>query len=404
MNTRFFSSGNINYFSLIVYFTGMFFGLPYSSYAIVLFLFIQLYLLIKEGVRPFNAINKAFFIPLLFYALLVISMVYSANKSAGYFDLQVKLSFLLFPLFFGLKKDENQVSMDKIARIFIIITGVASLGYLIKAAILYYSTGIIPLYMSFAHPLHPSYLSLYIVVNLMFVFHEIIRSRKLHWISLVSSLSGLLVLYYSESKAGMITVVALFSFLLFKLFYQKSKIISLVIVVGFFMGILSLFLLNQRFKYLIVAGLHIEKVFDHPEQVWESTALRILAWDASLDLIKENPVFGVGGGDVGDELVKVYRQKNYRKPMEMRMNSHNQFLETTVGQGFIGLFILLAFLLVLLYRPRFPFLSQAFLLIITLNMLFESMFNKQAGVVFILVIYSLLFVAKKDELPSWSQE
>jgi len=281
-----------------------------------------------------------------------------------------------------------------------VISGVAVLIYFLKALLIYYSTGIFPMYMQFAHPLHPSYFALYLVVNLMFILYKYLQSKRLTWVSSVSGVISLIALVFAESKAGLIAVVVLFSFFLFILFFKKSKVLAYLVFVFFIVGISSLFFINQRFKSIVVAGMNTEKVFEHPEKVIESTGLRLLAWDASMDIIKKNPIFGVGGGDIRDELVNIYRKKNYHKPMVKRMNAHNQFLETTVGQGVIGLIILLFLFGALLFRPRFPFLTQAFLLVMILNLFFESMFNKQAGVVFFMMLYCLLLVAKKEKVSN----
>jgi O-antigen ligase len=69
---------------------------------------------------------------------------------------------------------------------------------------------------------------------------------------------------------------------------------------------------------------------------------------------------------------------------EQRLNAHNQYLQTTVALGVIGLLVLILILLLpalQAYRQNnFPYF--VFLVLLGFNLLFESMLETQAGVVF----------------------
>ncbi len=274
------------------------------------------------------------------------------------------------------------------------------LAYLTKGLFLYSIHNIYPTYMIFSEPMHPSYLSLYLVTNILFILYLFISNKAYTIVNFTSLFLSLLVLYFSESKAGMISLALLLVFILFKLFYHKSKGISIGIILISLIAFISIFTINERFKALLNTGLNFEKVFAHPEKVQESTALRMLAWDASIRIIKKHPIIGVGGGDIKDELSKIYKKRDYKKPLEMHMNAHNQYLETTVGEGVIGLLFLLAMLIILFFNRTNMLLSQGFSLIFSINILFESMFNVQAGVVFFVIMYSILFTAQNPQSPS----
>ncbi len=391
---------NINYGSFVIYFIGMYCGLPFSVNAIALFILIQIGLLIKQGISLNNTYTKFLILPILFYLIHILSILYSSNKTEIYFDLEVKFSFLIIPILFALKKKEQQADIHILANIYVFIGGIMSLAYLTKGLFLYSIHNIYPTYMIFSEPMHPSYLSLYLVTNILFILYLFIGNKAYTIINFTSLFLSLLVLYFSESKAGMISLVLLLIFVLFKLFYHKSKGISIGIILISLIAFISIFTINERFKALLNAGLNFEKVFAHPEKVQESTALRMLAWDASIRIIKKHPIIGVGGGDIKDELSKIYKTRDYKKPLEMHMNAHNQYLETTVGEGVIGLLFLLAMLIILFFNRTNMLLSQGFSLIFSINILFESMFNVQAGVVFFVIMYSILFTAQNPQSPS----
>lgn len=75
-----------------------------------------------------------------------------------------------------------------------------------------------------------------------------------------------------------------------------------------------------------------------------STKIRLTAWNYSLEMIKENPVLGVG---TGNWKINVLKYENQEKPGFIYLyKAHNDFLENTVEAGIIGgLFYLGIFLM-----------------------------------------------------------
>lgn len=70
--------------------------------------------------------------------------------------------------------------------------------------------------------------------------------------------------------------------------------------------------------------------------------------------------------------------------IENKLNVHNQFLETMLGQGLPGITLLfLLFFVGLIHSIKNKnWLFFTFILLVGFNYLFESMLNTQAGVVF----------------------
>ncbi len=388
---KFFTLQNLNYISFMIYFAFMFLGLPFSVQAIALFFLIQIFLLAKEGIVPLKSINKLLLIPVLFYVIHLISWLYSSNKFEANFDLQVKFSFLALPILFALKKEENKIDIFKLLKTYNFIALLIGIGYIAKA---FLTEGAFPKYMIFSHPMHPSYLAMYFTVNIAFAASVILKAKKILYLQSLSIVISFTILYLAESKAGLIAAFALILFFLIKVLSHKNKKISLAVILIFAVTASSIIFFVPRFKALVYTSFNYEKVFENPEKVVESTALRLLAWDASLKVIAKHPFIGVGAGDIKDELAVIYKNSNYSKPLSMKMNCHNQFLETTVGQGIVGLAILIFMIIALFINKNHKFISQQFSLIIFINILFESMFNVQAGVVFFVFIYSMIISSK----------
>jgi len=83
---------------------------------------------------------------------------------------------------------------------------------------------------------------------------------------------------------------------------------------------------------------------------------------------------------------------------KLELNAHNQYLQTMITLGIIGLIVLLLNLILpaLYSMEQKHYLYLVFLILIGFNLLFESMLETQAGVVFYAFFNAYLFAIKKD--------
>lgn len=101
---------------------------------------------------------------------------------------------------------------------------------------------------------------------------------------------------------------------------------------------------------------------------------------ASFDIIKDNPVFGVGTG-----IVKVfadyYEDTNSKLKPEYRLRSHNQYLAITVAFGVIGLlwFLFSMFYPLIADKRNRNYLYMVFLFIVMLSMFTDDTLETQVG-------------------------
>lgn len=128
---------------------------------------------------------------------------------------------------------------------------------------------------------------------------------------------------------------------------------------------------------------------------------RLEFWKASLGLIRENWLNGVGTGDMNIAFRDQYERMNSKLAPEQRWRSHNQFLSVFVGFGIIGL---LWFLISVVYPPvalrRFnDYFFLIFFIIAVISMIPEDTIESQAGVTFFAFFYSLLLFGRKEEDP-----
>ncbi|MEI6346391.1 MAG: O-antigen ligase family protein [Bacteroidota bacterium] len=110
---------------------------------------------------------------------------------------------------------------------------------------------------------------------------------------------------------------------------------------------------------------------------------RFELWDASLEIIKTNWLFGVGTGDVPLEFKKQLIHQN--SPLkETRMRSHNQYLSLFIAFGIFG-FLLSLFSFIYPFvqsKLHFDYFCMIFLIVCFMSMLTEDTIESQDGVTF----------------------
>lgn len=127
--------------------------------------------------------------------------------------------------------------------------------------------------------------------------------------------------------------------------------------------------------------------------------IRLLNWDAAIDLIKQEPLWGYGIGDSQNELNKKYKEKGYITPLKNSHNAHNQFLQTYIECGVIG-FLWIVMIFWNMSRIAISLKDQrAFLIgiisILFLSLMFESIFSRFSGISFFSFLVCIVFFSKK---------
>lgn len=340
---------------------------------------------------PFKKVWLPFLVFAGFYIFHLIGMLYTENISLGITDLTEKLSLILFPFLFAKAKPIGRNFRRYAIIAFAIGCGFSVIISFIISGVAYSKTGNIgEFYMSEFSPFfHPSYFSMYmnlaIAILLTVVTHfKFSRLQLVLLWGLILFLS--LSLVFPTSKMGFVVFTFLIAFFLLKwatqkAFFKLNTILLLLVGVSTFAFI----------KFDPVARDRINSAVEYAEgerepsevnQI-ESNAARIYAWKATLGEIKKHP-FGVGTGDVNVVLENHFREKGLDDLADRGLNPHNQYLQSAMA---IGIPALLWFLFSLVYPFRKiiktkDWLYAFFLCSIGLNLVVESMLEKQSGIVF----------------------
>lgn len=125
---------------------------------------------------------------------------------------------------------------------------------------------------------------------------------------------------------------------------------------------------------------------------------------ASLNIINDNLMFGVGTGDLEDAFNKQFTDMNSALESQYRYHAHNQFLGICVALGLLG-FVL--FMVGLFYPPIIlsgfkDYYFGIFFIIMVISMFSDDTLETQAGVTLFAFFYSLLLFGRKkgDKMPA----
>lgn len=372
------------------------------------------------NIKNFKLFSGVTFLVVL-WLLFVFSLVYTCNIGNGLFDVAQKLSLLLFPLIFltskGLIKYKSWILNAFILALLIV-------AFFLLGRALYYSLTLnglvfnpvpedVPwenyfLYFRFTEPYHPTYLSLYFSLGLAILSNRIAECNRFNERFLLWALFVFFsaIIYLSSSKAGMIVAALLLVLSVFWLISRKSRLLATIVVA--LLGLLVVFFLirNSRMAYFVnyINGSNNKELsFENEEfenQLRSQATVRTEIWRNIPTIVGSNWLFGVGIGDVKGVLVAGYKKTGVLYAAEAELNAHNQYLETFVGIGIVGLAILLL-ILGMGFRTSFiqkDMLLFMFLFIILVNFIFESMFERVFGVMFFSFFYCLLYFRGAEEL------
>ena len=134
-----------------------------------------------------------------------------------------------------------------------------------------------------------------------------------------------------------------------------------------------------------------------------SSMQRIEYIRASIGIIGNNLIYGVGTGDLEDAFNTQYEEMNTPLERQYRYHAHNQFLGIAVAYGLLGL---LWFLFAMIYpgiklRAFHDYFFNSFFLILIISMLSDDTFETQAGATLFAFFFSLLLFGRKRNTSTW---
>lgn len=355
----------------------------------------------RLGNRSLTATQRFCLWAMIAYGLLyVISAIVTTNHAEGWFKVGVKLYFLVLPAL-CLLSDTAYLTSTRIRALFQVLTATLILRFALCLAIcairLAQGTPFAALSNWQLDPLgmHHNYLALYLITAVAFLYTGIVRvpksARRRQLPVLIGAAAVLIVyLFVISSRSGIVSLALLLVACLVHItFFLKNYKVALSVVVlagalaaGLYLAMPSMF---DRFE-----ALHLNRVADD----------RVVTWQCGMKTAREHLLFGHGSGDYMPQLLASYEEMNYPKAVKNNFNAHNQYIETLLETGLVGLAVLLVmffapFVAAFTKRQR-SLLSVLAIIVIASQCFFESMLNRQMGVQFIALVYCLLILSQKS--------
>jgi O-antigen ligase len=204
-----------------------------------------------------------------------------------------------------------------------------------------------------------------------------------------------------SSRAGILAVLVILMFSAYYLFKTwKIRVISILflILAGYYIA------RNYRFDEVFLI---IKKTVNAPQSVDQnflvkSTVNRLVFWKASSKVIRENFWFGVGNGDVNASMREKYREMGIDEGIKKKSDPHNQFLRTFMATGLPGFLALIGIFIYSIIKGvrKRNFYLLAFVILIVIHFMAETMLFRIDGVVFFSYFYALFNQPSQNNIPS----
>jgi len=349
------------------------------------------------------------FIPL--FLLYVLGLFYSANVKNGLVIIERLLPLMVFPLIIG--SSTNPLSKKQIEIIIWAFVGsifIATLICLIHTLFYYFykSSSEFLFHDAFCRvflDITAIYLSVHVGFCMLWITDYILRNnlKKIKKSLLLTLIFYfLIILFFLNIRTALSTLLLIYLSGILIYFQYKKQLLKGLLLAGaclvlFFIVILIIPTTREKFFETInlEESIKLNANEDHSlGKVWGGRAIRVAIWQSAFDLAKDNLLFGVGTGDVQDQLQITYRKNGFLFASEYnRYNAHNQYIETLLAVGLLGLSILLASFIypITISLKRKDFLYLAFIIYVAANCLTETLLGRQKGAVFFGLINALLF-------------
>ena len=356
-------------------------------------------------------LNLGFVLFTCLFSVYAIGSLFAHDTQLAQTGIVQKLSLLVIPVLFSFPLKSS--SFDRRLLISSLVWSVTLLSVygLIHSFYLYANGGGIRSFMTVGlSPVHhPTYFMCYWVVAMFGSFigwRHGWQGYTLKWI-IPFIMLGVIFHVLSLSLAGILFLMLSVGFSLFHFVYGRW---GMLVTAGVLLPVLLVgyFVLNYAPIVKVQWGgakVYAQRYFDAPDDFvrnsndWSGSEERLLLWIASAEIIQDSPM-GIGSENVNDALEEKLTEYGQLRVAKKRLNAHNQYLNTGVEVGFIGIGILLA---IIIFACVLAVIRKDWLLLLlstslAFHCLFESMLERQSGIVFYCFVFGVFFVYKENRM------
>jgi len=355
-------------------------------------------LLKKQFAFRVNVVIAAF---MTFYLFFLIGACFTNDFPNAMKVLEYRLSFIIIPILFVFRPRFKIDLAYPILGLALGIVCISIVGFTKAFGVFQLSHNALTSFTSSNICIdHPTYYAAFTMVALSGVWF--LYKKQFSGFTLPRVIPFLLfafvMILLSYSMSAILFLFGVAAFLLFKWIYTKFNRIAAVAMfalapVGIFIVITNTPALKDEFnnsaRALSEYASNPMEFIHGKGEVPTGDKVRLIMWTVTARECLAHPL-GVGTGNVDENLSQELLQVNQiemstkTQNNEIRYNPHNQFLQTALELGFLGLTI---FLFILVKSAQWGIGSRSGLLVLVVsclsfNCLFESMLQRQTGIVF----------------------
>ena len=354
--------------------------------------------------------DKKLLFPLLFYGLMVVSLLWTSDLKNSLRGLERQLAMVLVPLAFITMPVLTIQTRNRILYWFALSLALLAIFFVIWAAAIFESGSTeVFFYHALVAPLdlNAIYVSVFVSLSILFLLFK--QKRSPQSLITLGVLSIFLLLLASKI---IIVATAILGFLGMLNTFKRATILKILPFLILCLGLL-VFTSNpikKRFQREInssnisetIQNEEFNKVYD-----WTGTTIRLFQARIFTELLIEEPILwkGYGINNSKDKIVEKQKQYNLWQGYHT-YNFHNQYIQAFAELGIFGLICL--FLLLRALLKRYLETKDSLLLFLFFIMLVvfitESYLWRQRGLYHFLVLYCLFLKTEPTTKPITPQE
>ena len=244
---------------------------------------------------------------------------------------------------------------------------------------------------------HPGYFATFVGFSVFITIGKIAnsvgRKRVLQLLSLAFLFVMLILL---QGRINILAMMMVFGIAAIYYAFKKKMYLVLALPAVLVVGLIVLLASgseNSKNRFVQIPNFDYDITGDE----FNSATYRLAEWTCAADVIRENFWFGTGVGDNRQLLWDAYAARGFKKGVEEKYIAHNQYIETMIACGLVGVLALVAMLFYFgakLYSAK-DFSVLTCLLFLIICMLTESMFERAWAITLFSVFFPLMVITEK---------
>tara|TARA_R110002051_G_scaffold315015_1_gene392871 strand:+ start:6805 stop:8028 length:1224 start_codon:yes stop_codon:yes gene_type:complete len=385
---------NIKSNEILTYATAFFlcsflFGIFLNTVGLTVFIAFSIY--VYSNSKSFLRFNNKLFWIIMSYGFFQITLIFAFSNHIknSFSELLAFLPFLLIVISFFLNNKKLTSSLfPKLEFAFIIsclISAIVNLcngiyeGVYLSENVNYYFLSYD--YLGAVFGIQAYYLSLFYLIGSLFIIKHI----KIIKYSYLCLLVLLISIFFLASRMTIFLTFIIIPIYLYKTVTNKKRLYTFVLIglIFFISALLINPILSERISTV-----------NSKSTNYSGMDLRSKIWENSYEVFKESPLIGHGIHNTNKKLNEQYKRKRFRAAIRNNYHSHNQFIQTSLDSGILGLLLLLAIIANTaynLFQNRKITYLLAFACIVG-TMLTESIFHRQWGLFLFAFFVGISFI------------